>query len=963
MTKIRSKAAWYCFSLFVLASSVLVFLSSHYVYYKEIQKINLELTNVVREKAQLLQNDLNILTNQTLFLSQLPSVIGISKLPSHQFQTEAFVAFEEELATTFKVYLDNIPSIIQARYIGIQDNGREIVRVEKNKGGLIIVDKDQLQQKGSRHYFKEISKLSHKEVFISDITLNQENGKFDFPYLPVIRLGTPVYAQHHLKNSPSIFGEIIINVDAEKIFQKLKNNNTTHPNDLSIYVLNSQEDFLAHPDKNKTFRFELGSPYKWADEFKVLGNLIIHKNNIRIWSTLDAQVVAKENIYLSPDNTHRKITLVATLPVKQAIEHAAWVALFSFIALCVAFFIYLYIQNKSSLRAQELHLKHAIEMEREINDIINNDPHGKLIINSKGMITLVNTHIEKVFGYKKSELLAQPMSILLPERYRAQHPHFMQAYFRDPEIKAMGAGRNLFGLHKTGHEVPLEIGLSPIIYRGEQQTLCGIVDISLRRKLEKQFELLVEAAPNAIILISHDGKMELVNKAAEIMFVYSRSQMIDHSFDLLIPSRFQSDLQNCLNELFDYSNLHEKSINQDLCGLRNRGNEFPITVNLRSIETPQGTKILASVTDLSERVEKDLALKRISDTLDRTNKMAGVGGWDLNLLTQKLIFTEETYRIYGLPVETAITIEQFIAHYTPESQIKLRNAIQKASTLGENWDLELPFITEQGKSIWVRTMGTTEFENGRAVKIVGTFQDITERKFFIEELYRSNIELHNFAYVASHDLKSPLRGIDQLASWLEEDLKDKLEDDDVEHLRLMRIRINRMENLLDDLLAYSRAGKKGALTKQVNLNILIQEIFDLCNVKQTFKIKLDNVLPTFETESIPLEQVFRNLINNSIKHSNKENGEIHISVASKNGFYVFRVYDDGPGIPSEYEERIFTMFQTLKPRDEVEGSGMGLAIVRKIITTFGGEIYLDKNTESDKGACFIFTWPEQSKNH
>ena len=602
-----------------------------------------------------------------------------------------------------------------------------------------------------------------------------------------------------------------------------------------------------------------------------------------------------------------------------------------------------------------MQLEASLHMEKEIHDVINNDPHGKIIVNSQGIITMINAHTEKIFGYKESELLHQPLYRLLPERYRERHNHFMQGYFSAPEVKSMGKGRDLFGLHKQGFEVPLEIGLSPILYQGEAQTLCGIIDITLRKKLEKQFELLIEAAPTALMLINKSGKIELVNKESESMFDYSRTDLLDHPLEKLVSLEYKTRVQEWISLLFDDTSSKKKNINQDIVGLRSNNLKFPISINLHTIDTPQGTKLLSSISNLTERFQKDLALRRLNGTLDRTNKMAGVGGWDIDLKTKEIFFTEETYRIYGLALNSKVSMEQLLDNYTQESQISLNSAIEQAINQHKDWDLELPFITKSGKFIWVRTIGTIECEENKAKRIVATLQDISERKFYVEELSRSNLELHNFAYVASHDLKSPLRGIDQLATWLEEDLKGVLQEEDAKHLCLMRVRISRMEQLLDDLLTYSRAGNKGALKHEVNLNSVVTNVFDLCNVTQAFVLHIDGTLPTFTTESIPLEQVFRNLINNAIKHSDKSNGEIRVSATHENSRYIFRVKDDGPGIPPEHDERIFTMFQTLRPRDEVEGSGMGLAIVRKIVTTFGGEITLEKST--GRGASFVFTWP------
>jgi signal transduction histidine kinase len=225
-----------------------------------------------------------------------------------------------------------------------------------------------------------------------------------------------------------------------------------------------------------------------------------------------------------------------------------------------------------------------------------------------------------------------------------------------------------------------------------------------------------------------------------------------------------------------------------------------------------------------------------------------------------------------------------------------------------------------------------------------------------DELTRNNRELDAFAYVASHDLKSPLRGIDQLATWITEDLGEALGDDTRNHLRLMRSRIARMEMLLDDLLAYSRVGRVRQDMSDVDTRSLITETFELLSANLPVELVVAEDMPAIVTLHTPLELVFRNLIGNAIKHHDRPGGRIEVGVAATADGYAFTVTDDGPGILPEHHERVFGMFQTLRPRDEVEGSGMGLALVRKTVESVGGTISLESK---GRGTCFRFTWPNE----
>ena len=227
------------------------------------------------------------------------------------------------------------------------------------------------------------------------------------------------------------------------------------------------------------------------------------------------------------------------------------------------------------------------------------------------------------------------------------------------------------------------------------------------------------------------------------------------------------------------------------------------------------------------------------------------------------------------------------------------------------------------------------------------------------ELERSNKELDDFAYVASHDLKAPLRGISHLVSWINEDAGDVLPEKSRGHLVKMQSRVDRLERLLEDLLDYSRAGRVNGDVAATDTAALVRSAFFLFDPPDGFQLNVAESLPTFKTHRVPLEQVFRNLIQNAIKHHDRADGCIEVSSQDVGEFVEFTVSDDGPGIELQFHEKVFSMFQTLKPRDQAEGSGMGLAVVRKTIESQGGKIQI---ASAGRGTTFRFTWPGDIRN-
>jgi PAS domain S-box-containing protein len=225
------------------------------------------------------------------------------------------------------------------------------------------------------------------------------------------------------------------------------------------------------------------------------------------------------------------------------------------------------------------------------------------------------------------------------------------------------------------------------------------------------------------------------------------------------------------------------------------------------------------------------------------------------------------------------------------------------------------------------------------------------------ELQRSNRELEQFNYAAAHDLRSPLRGIQQLVHWITQDLDDTLPPDSKRHLQQLRQRVYRLERLLDDMLAYSRAGRVQYALEEVDLTVLVGTIFEMLSPPAGFALHLVEPLPSLVTARVPLEMVLRNLFSNAIKHHHRPTeGSITVRVQELGAWIECCVTDNGPGIDPRFHGRIFDMFQTLRPRDEVEGSGIGLALVKRIVESYSGRVTL--SSAEGQGATFCFTWPK-----
>jgi PAS domain S-box-containing protein len=290
---------------------------------------------------------------------------------------------------------------------------------------------------------------------------------------------------------------------------------------------------------------------------------------------------------------------------------------------------------------------------------------------------------------------------------------------------------------------------------------------------------------------------------------------------------------------------------------------------------------------------------------------------------------------------------------------------------------EKRYLHKDGTPIWTTvTVSTERIDNDEITAFIAVIEDTRELKQTLIELQVRAIELENvnsllalttaglrdrnaeldqFAYIASHDLKAPLRAIANLSEWIEEDLGGQIPKENQHQLVLMRNRVHRMEGLINGLLEYSRVGRQARDVESVAVDQLLAGIIDSLAPPEGFTVSVLGNMPTLTTNRTALGQVFSNLISNAIKHHDCEDGCVQITAQDQGKFVQFVVRDDGPGIDPKYHQKVFAIFQTLKARDELECTGIGLSIVRKIIEAEGGEITL--KSALGEGSTFQFTWP------
>jgi len=456
---------------------------------------------------------------------------------------------------------------------------------------------------------------------------------------------------------------------------------------------------------------------------------------------------------------------------------------------------------------------------------------------------LVNRETEAQFSYRRDELLGKPVEILVPERFRSQHPGHREDFFADPQARRMSEGRELFGVRKDGSEFPVEIGLRPMETDEGMLVLSAIVDITERKRsheklerLEQRFRATVESAPTAMVMIDRQGQIVLVNEETEKQFGYHREELVEQPVEILVPERFRSRHPDYRKGFFADPQARRMGEGRDLFGLRKDGSEFPVEIGLRPMETDEGMFVLSAIVDITER-------KRSEEQMRRAN----------------------------------------------------------------------------------------------------------------EALEKSNVELQQFAYIASHDLQEPLRKISSYCQLLKEEQGERLDEEGREYLDVAIDGAERLKTLVRDLLTLSRITTRGKPLAATDADDCLEaalENLELAIEENGAQLTCDP-LPVVMADGSQLTLLFQNLVSNALKYRAESVPVIHIGGRDLGGVYEFFVRDNGIGIDPQFNQRIFKIFQRLHNRRDYSGTGIGLALCQRTVERFGGRIWVE--SEPGAGSTFFFT--------
>ena len=556
--------------------------------------------------------------------------------------------------------------------------------------------------------------------------------------------------------------------------------------------------------------------------------------------------------------------------------------------------------------------KHLAQMEGRYRGLLEAAPDAMVVVNQNGEIVLLNVQAEKRFGYCRDELVGQQVTNVIPEGFAERLLADGTRTAAEALAQQIGTGIELIARRKDGSNFPIEIMLSPLESAEGVLVTAAIRDISVRKaaethlaQMEGRYRGLLEAAPDAMVVVNQSGEIVLLNVQAENQFGYSRDELVGQKVTNIIPEGFAERL------IADGTRTAAEALAQqigtgiELIARRKDGSEFPIEIMLSPLERAEGILVTAAIRDISVRKAAEKHRAQMEDRyralLEATpDAMVVVNGGGeivlLNVQAEKQ-FGYHRNELLGQKVKNTIP-EGFAERLVADALRSTADALAQQIGTG----IELTGRRKDGSDFPIEIM-LSPLESAEGILVTAAIRDITTRKKAeahllqkVEELKRSNEELGQFAYIASHDLQEPLRMVASYTQLLSKRYKGKLDTDADEFIAFAVDGASRMQRLIQDLLAYSRVGTKGRDLLDISSEEALQQA--LINLRGAIAESGAQVthdpLPTVLADQMQLTQLFQNLVGNAIKYQGPGVPRIHISAAKnggRNGYFRCRTTD------------------------------------------------------------------------
>jgi PAS domain S-box-containing protein len=626
--------------------------------------------------------------------------------------------------------------------------------------------------------------------------------------------------------------------------------------------------------------------------------------------------------------------------------------------------------------------KHAEEAlrssEEHFRRIVDTAQLAFVSIDEDGLITAWNPQAEHMFGWSRDEAIGDRLSrTIIPPRYREAHGRGFEEFLTTGRGPILERRIEIEALHKDGHEVPVELSVTPVRVEGEYFFNAFLTDISERKAAEeslRQLANIVGSSSDAMISMTIDGTITSWNPGAVELYGYTPDEAIGQRIHMLIPSHRLHEGDEILTLIQSGQKVQFSETER----VRKDGSIVEVSVTNAPIKDAVGAVIGASsvVRDITERKRADRALRELQEGFRSAFEHAPIG--------MALFSVESEDRGQLLEVNRSLSemtgyatqqlLEMDLRDVIHPDDVESERELREQLLSGEipNYRIEMRFVHRAGHPVWVaQTASTVHGSSDELLYGVVQVEDVSERKKANDELAsmarerearateleRSNADLQQFAYAASHDLSEPLRMVSSYVQLLAKRYKDKLDSDADEFIDFAVDGTTRMQALIDGLLIYSRAGTADYTHEPVDCSKVLHDTLTTlhASLRESGAKVNAGPLPTVEGDPTQLFQLFQNLISNAIKFAADEPPAIEITADREGGCWRFMVKDNGIGIEPAHAQRIFAVFQRLHGRGEYPGSGVGLAICKRIVERHNGRIWVE--SPPDGGSTFYFTIP------
>ena len=628
--------------------------------------------------------------------------------------------------------------------------------------------------------------------------------------------------------------------------------------------------------------------------------------------------------------------------------------------------IELEMQNEALRQSQA----ETAESQYKYSDLYDFAPVGYFTLDKKGHIIEANVTGASLLGAEKRSLAKQPFQrFITPGHFSIFQSHLQKAL--------ESRSKQTCKLKLTGKEGSLFDALIDTIavigdegkfdhYRSTVTDITEITRAEALRESEIKYRGLYESTHDGIVMTDIKGNIVECNRAYSDMLGYSEKEIKGLTYQQTTPAKwYDMERDIVINKILKtgYSDIYEKEY------IKKDDTVFPVSIRVWAIKDEAGniTGMWGIIRDITEHKQIEQTLRLSMERLQLALDAANSGIWEWDLRTNANIWSEELWKLYGLePHCYEPTYKAWLQTIHPDDRAKTEQVVLESARKGRELNTEWRALIPDGEERWLMSRGRPLRDaNGQVERFIGVVMDITERKKIeailrkhLSELEYANKELESFSYSVSHDLRAPLRAIDGYARLILKKQGDKFDQDTLDKFNVIRSSTHQMGQLIDDLLRFSRLGRKHMSPTHLDMDIVVKDAWkevQASDPERKIKPTIESMPPCYGDMAL-IKQVLINLLSNAVKFTKyKDAAEIVAGGYADGSEIVYYIRDNGVGFDMAYYDKLFGVFQRLHSTDQFEGTGVGLAIVQRIIHRHGGKAWAEGKV--DEGATFYFSLP------